>query len=373
MKERRDYLSNLLLLKEIAEILNNSISLQEVLTEALPRLLKVTKFENGWIFLMNEKGDLELKTSVHLPPALLNEKEKPMCGQDCYCIERFQDGRLQKAVNVVECKRLKRAKDNDWGNTYGLTHHASVALKSGNENFGILNVASTGKEYFKEEELALLEAVAFQMGTTIKRIRLSEKSRRLAVHEERNRLAQDLHDSVNQLLFSVNLLAKSGLSSKKRENSLKLFQEIHMIAEKAQTEMKTLIWQLHPKGLEKGLVCALSAYGDMHKVNVRSNVEGTATIPKHIEEHLWRIGQEAINNCKKYAGQMEITINYYFHENKIEMSIEDNGNGFDYNPNIEIPTNGISNMKSRVKVLQGDFQFFSKLGKGTLIKVSIPY
>ena len=69
-------------------------------------------------------------------------------------------------------------------------------------------MAAPHKTHFSEEELALLESIAFQIGTTIQRIQLVEKERKYVVVAERNRLARDLHDSVKQLLFSIMLTAK---------------------------------------------------------------------------------------------------------------------------------------------------------------------
>ncbi len=69
----------------------------------------------------------------------------------------------------------------------------------------LLNVASTNTLSYSEEELDLLESVAFQLGSAIKRIYLTKQEQEIALVQERNRLARDLHDSVNQLLFSVTL------------------------------------------------------------------------------------------------------------------------------------------------------------------------
>ncbi len=60
------------------------------------------------------------------------------------------------------------------GDTEGILHHATVPLKAGGEKFGLLNVASPGKTHFSEEELVLLQSVAFQIGTALKRAKLYE-------------------------------------------------------------------------------------------------------------------------------------------------------------------------------------------------------
>ena len=69
------------------------------------------------------------------------------------------------------------------------------------EKFGLLNVATPHTVKYSEEDLELLESVAFQIGSTIKRIELTNQEKEAARLNERNRLARDLHDSVNQMLF----------------------------------------------------------------------------------------------------------------------------------------------------------------------------
>ncbi|MDN8969194.1 histidine kinase dimerization/phosphoacceptor domain-containing protein, partial [Staphylococcus aureus] len=77
---------------------------------------------------------------------------------------------------------------------------------------------------------------------------------------ERNRLARDLHDSVNQMLFSVKLTAHAALGMTQENVSRKAFQVIEDTSQQAVNEMRALIWQLKPVGLEQGLVNALKQY-----------------------------------------------------------------------------------------------------------------
>jgi two-component system, NarL family, sensor kinase len=367
----QDHLSELTILKEIAETLNEGTDIRLVLDDVLIKLLDVSGFETGWIFLFDENMEFRLAASRNLPPALLNETFKPMCRGACWCVDHYQTGRLQKATNILECKRLEDAIEQNWGETLGLTHHATVPLRSGNEKFGLLNVASAGKDRFKGEELALLEAIAFQIGNAIKRIRLTEQTRELALIEERNRLAQDLHDSVNQLLYSINLMAKAGAAGN-GENK-EVFQNIQGITQHAQAEMKALIWQLRPQGLEKGIIYALTGYGEMLGLQIHSSSKGVVSLPAQIEESLWRIGQEAINNCQKHAGVDEVYFDFNFRPNLVVMTIKDQGCGFSNAPDLELPSLGLSNMKNRTDALNGQFSLYTSLGNGTVITVSIPF
>ena len=154
------------------------------------------------------------------------------------------------------------------------------------------------KTHFSEEELALLESIAFQIGTTIQRIQLVEKERKYVVVAERNRLARDLHDSVKQLLFSIMLTAKGTLNMTQDRDLQEMLSYIGELSQEALQEMTLLIWQLRPEGLEKGLAEAIKNYGKLLGIHVEVRIDGMVSIGDEIEEVLWRISQEAIHNCK---------------------------------------------------------------------------
>nr|WP_088069937.1 GAF domain-containing sensor histidine kinase [Gottfriedia luciferensis] len=371
--KKEPFLLELQVLKEIAEILNEGTDLNSTLNCALAKLIQVTGLDTGWIFLIDKNGNFDLAASHELPPALMNKEAKPMHCGDCWCVDKYNTGRLNKASNIMECKRLEDSIIHNWGETNNVTHHATVPLQAGEESFGLLNVAASNKLKFDQEELNLLGAVALQIGTAIKRIQLTEKVKEIEVIQERNRLAKDLHDSVSQLLFSINVTAKAGMNVSDNQKVKDTFNQIQQIAQEAQAEMKALIWQLRPQGIEKGIVGALINYGEMLGLNVHSSVKGTSILPAKIEETLWRVGQEAFNNCRKHSGQNNIYIQLTISTKKVKMTIRDNGIGFVCPKDVQIPTLGLKSMKERVESIKGSFLVESELNKGTKITTSIPF
>ncbi|MCM3443179.1 GAF domain-containing sensor histidine kinase [Metabacillus halosaccharovorans] len=359
-------------LKIIAEKLNEATDIKDMLNDVLKELLHVTDLSTGWIFLIDEKGHYKLAADHDLPTGLTWKQKKPMCEGGCWCVDRYQAGRLKKAINIISCKRIEEAIEHNWGETNGITHHATVPLRAGKENFGLLNVASPNKKHFSEEELALLESVAFQIGTAIKRIQLVEKERAHALVKERNRLAQDLHDSVNQLLFSIMLTARGTKEMTDQADVKEMLTYMQELSQEALNEMKGLIWQLRPQGLEDGIATALIHYGNVLGLNISCDIEGVCTLPQYIEEELWRIGQEALNNCKKHAETTEVNVSLSKKDVYVKMMIEDYGRGFHYDESVAIPSLGLKGMKERVERLNGNFKLISLPGKGTKIEVAIP-
>jgi two-component system NarL family sensor kinase len=333
----------------------------------------VTGLQTGWIFLIDENGSHQLAADEALPPALANDQKRRMCQGKCWCVNKYNNRQLNKATNIMECKRIEDALEDEAGETCGLTHHATVPLRAGQERFGILNVGSPNKTHFEKDELALLEAVAYQIGTALKRIKLTQREQETALIGERNRLARDLHDSVNQLLFSLSLTARAGVEMTQNEDVKQTFSYMQDLAQEALGEMRALIWQLRPQGLENGLVSALRSYADMLGLSIDTTLKGAAAIPSKVEETLWRIGQEALANCKKHSQTTAAVLFFQVSQDGVMMTIKDTGSGFHYDENFDIPSLGLKNMKTRTEALNGTFRLNSKPGSGTEIQIQIPF
>ncbi|GLB58725.1 GAF domain-containing sensor histidine kinase [Cytobacillus sp. NCCP-133] len=364
--------SEISILKEIAEILNEGTEIESLLKEVLQKLLHITDLETGWIFLIDHQGEFHLAAEEKLPPALSRENFKPMCKGDCWCIDRYNDGRLTNASNIIECKRIEDAIAEQRKDTNGLTHHASVPLRAGTEKFGILNIGSPDKTHFTPEELALLESVAFQIGTALKRIKLTQLEQESALAAERNRLARDLHDSVNQLLFSLSLTARGGAEMTDEPEIKETFSYMQDLAQEALSEMRALIWQLKPRGLENGIISAMHSYSQMLGLKLESKVIGVISLPGKVEETLWRIGQEALANCKKHSGQSTAELTLTVEDERVIMVISDYGRGFHFCENTDIPSLGLKSMRNRTEALNGIFKLTTEPNKGTNIELIIP-
>lgn len=358
-------------LKEIAELLNEATDLQTMLHNVLHTSLQVMNLQTGWIFFIDEQGAYHMPADEKLPPALMRGEKKPMCAGRCWCINRFVSGRLQKATNIIECKRIEDAIESNWGETENITHHATIPLRAGEEQFGLLNVASPNKTHFTEEELALLEAIAYQIGTTIQRIRLVEKERKYVVAAERNRLARDLHDSVKQLLFSIMLTVRGTLEMTKDKELQNMLAYIGELSQEALQEMTLLIWQLRPEGLEKGLTEAIRNYGKLLGIDVSIHIEEVLVLNDEIEEVLWRVSQEALHNCKKHASCDKVFVRLKTRNNFLHVRIEDNGVGF-VKEKVRESALGLKNMRERIELKKGDFQIQTKPGQGTKIDIQLP-
>ncbi|ANU25992.1 GAF domain-containing sensor histidine kinase [Planococcus versutus] len=367
--------SNVALLKEIAELLNEEMDMSRMLDGAIRKLLNGSIFETAWIFFINEKGKHQLVAQANLPTALANNDCRHLQKGGCWCVKRYHNGDLEKASNIIACQRIENAMPENKRTDHpgSITHHATVPLQSGEEKFGLLNIAAPDTVEFSKDELALLESVAFQIGSAIKRIRLTKQEQELALVKERNRLARDLHDSVNQLLFSVTLTARGGVEMSEDPAIQHTFRDIQHLTQEALNEMRALIWQLRPKGLESGLLEAIKGYGEMLGIAVETKVTGVIQLPSRIEETLFRIAQESLNNVRKHAEVNKVELYLSVTTTDVLLVVKDEGRGFALDHNVDLPSIGIQSIRDRAKAEGGTADWSSEINKGTEILVRIPY
>ncbi|MEG0473733.1 MAG: GAF domain-containing sensor histidine kinase, partial [Solibacillus sp.] len=361
------------ILKEIAELLNDETEMIPMLNGALSKFLSGTKFDTGWIFFIDKKGKPDLIVKQNLPDALAFNECQHLKRGGCWCVSRYRNNELEKASNIIECQRIESAIEANVGDNDNITHHATVTLQSGQERFGLLNVASRNTVRFSEAELDLLESVAFQMGSAIKRIYLTNEQQEIALVQERNRLARDLHDSVNQLLFSVTLTARAGIEMSEQGEIKETFKDIQQLTQEALTEMRALIWQLRPRGLESGLIEAIKIYADMLGLHLAVNVSGVIQFPSRVEETLFRITQEALNNVRRHAGVMSAQLYVTVTATDVLLVVKDKGRGFHMEAHNEIPSLGLQSIKDRANAVGGTADWVSEIGKGTELLIRLPY
>ncbi|HBE2402058.1 TPA: hypothetical protein KL340_005331 [Escherichia coli] len=105
---------------------------------------------------------------------------------------------------------------------------------------------------------------------------------------------------------------------------------------------------------------------------MKTKISGVSGLPGKVEEALWRIGQEALANCKKHSQSSDVDLSLLVGNHRVEMEISDSGCGFVYSEQNDILSLGLKNMKSRTESLNGEFHLASAPGRGTRIKIIIP-
>jgi PAS domain S-box-containing protein len=212
------------------------------------------------------------------------------------------------------------------------------------------------------------------------RKRAEEAMGHLAVMEERQRLARDLHDSVTQALYSLILFAEAGYDSARAADLPQVRHYLSRCGETAQQalkEMRLLIYELRPQVLEQeGLVGALrrrlEAVERQAGVETQLLVESLIELPADVETDLYRIAQEALNNILKHSAATRVIVRIGADGAALQMEIVDNGKGFDLESVGERAGIGLASMRERVERLGGSLRIASKPGEGTRTQVIVP-
>lgn len=202
--------------------------------------------------------------------------------------------------------------------------------------------------------------------------------------DERRRFARELHDGIGQMLTGLKLHAeklKSGQFTDEKQR-LRLAELCDLIADTIQTT-RQVSYNLMPSTLgDFGLGATLQLLAEQTTRSVGVNVVFTGPrdsqrLNPSTEIGLYRIAQEALHNAVKYAGAQTIRITLKQDSYKLSLLIGDDGRGFTLrpaptNPKIMPTTNGLDNMRTRARLLNGELTITSKLKKGTKVDVCVP-
>jgi signal transduction histidine kinase len=244
---------------------------------------------------------------------------------------------------------------------------------------GILNILNK-PSVITREDMRIIDLFADQAAIIIEHIRLQYQAEQLAVLEERQRLARELHDSVTQALYSVTLYAdaaRMAFSAQKWESLESNLQEVRNMSREAMYDMRLLVFELRPFMLEtEGLVSALRAR--LAAVEGRSGlktevlVENERRLPIKMEEQLYRIAQEALNNVVKHAGATQVQVQLTYDESTVSMEMSDDGKGFAPEEVSQSGGFGLQGIHERVQQLGGALNIQSTPRRGTRLRVRIP-
>ncbi len=242
--------------------------------------------------------------------------------------------------------------------------------------YGGLVVYYQDRREFSAEEIALTVALGDQAALAIENARLRQHREEAAAAAERNRLARDLHDSVAQSLFSVNLIAGviPRLWDGAPEEAKRRLEELRDIARGALAEMRTLLLELRPAALrEMALGDLLQQLADATvgrgRLPVAVAVTGRGPLPPEVHLALYRIAQEAVNNAAKHARASRCTVVVDQSPDRARLTIADDGRGFD--ATRVAPTHlGLSIMRERAAAIGAALTVTSDVGRGTTVEVA---
>lgn len=246
---------------------------------------------------------------------------------------------------------------------------------------GMLTFDAGEPHFYTGRHADLALAIANQAAIAIENARLYEQAQRVAALEERARLARELHDSVTQALYGATLFAETAskqLALGNVERAASYLRELRETAQEAMREMRLLVFELRPPVLEReGLAGALQARvaaveGRIAGLRTSVSVDPGIRLDAPVEEALYRIAQEALNNAFKHARARSIALTLRREGDDVVLEVADDGIGFDPAQLQHAGGVGLHSMAERAAQIGARLEIASTPGAGTRVRVLVP-
>lgn len=250
-----------------------------------------------------------------------------------------------------------------------------VPIRVGEEVYGNLYLSEKAGG-FLDEDMALVEALATIGGSAIATARMSRRLRSVAVVEDRERIARDLHDAIIQDIFAVGLglQAASGrvsdpdVAAELREAASRLDETI--------TSLRRFIFDLRPpvwaqRRIRDELADLVESLAEAHQAHVELLFRGEVDdLPDRLVDEVLPIVQESLSNALRHAAATHVSVLLERRSDHLTVRTLDNGDGFDVN--AATGGMGLENLRNRATGLGGYAEITSAVGKGSTVEVSLP-
>jgi len=266
-----------------------------------------------------------------------------------------------------------------WAAGQGIKTILLVPLVLGERLIGMLSVRSSAHRSYRPDEVELAQGLAHLATLAVQLTRLAEQGQKSVLLQERNRMAQEIHDTLAQGFTGIIVqleAAEDAISerTKVRNHILKA----KTLARNSLAEARRSLWELRPQALEQSdLASALRRLvdegRDHRSVPASFRLEGaTRSLSSKTEDNLLRIAQEALNNAIQHAAASKIEVLLTFDEQEVKLCIKDDGKGFDPEAVQNQVGFGLTSMRERTERLGGHIAIESRPGRGTKILVGVP-
>jgi signal transduction histidine kinase len=282
-----------------------------------------------------------------------------------------------KSIRVAD---IRRHPDFSWYPEHHpeLKEFLGVPIRHREQTLGEIYLSGTPAGRFSARDQRIVEMLASHAGVAIATANLYTQGQALAVMEERQRVARELHDAVSQTLFSMMYEARAAALTAATDPSAAAAALTTLADQSAAalSEMRGLVYALRPKSLERdGLAATLTDHVDAlrrsHQVEIEMRIQGKPQLAFDQELALLRIAQEALQNSLKHGAGAPIEVVLRHRKAGTELVVRDFGPGFDAE---ELPRTrrsmGLTTMRDRAADIHASLSITS--GAGTEVRVFLP-
>lgn len=362
-------------LNVVAKAASNYLQLPDMLAAVLDEVLAVADAEAGEILLREDpSGDMLLTLHrgeaaqafqgvIRFPSGQGYPGRVAATGQAIAVQDPSSDAFLRREVMQA-----------------GFRAFAYIPLRARNEVIGVLGLGTRHPRRFNDREMGLLEAIGHQIGVAVENSRLYHQVGRMAVSEERSRIGMDLHDGVIQSIYAVGLTLEAArhLLAEDRERAGSMLDQAVSGLNDAIRDIRNFILDLRPRRFEgdlgQGLARLVREFqaNTMVQAHLHAPAEAVDRLPTAAARTLFLTTQEALANVARHARASHVDMRLIREHERVVLTIEDDGVGFDVGALHLALGHGLANMRSRADELGGQFEVHTSPGQGTVLSLTLP-
>jgi signal transduction histidine kinase len=366
------------LVNALSTAVSSAIELEPLLEGILDRVVALFGAQASEVFLRTEDGD------VFVPVI-----QRGIAEDVFWAASQFRVGE-GFAGHVAETGKAMWTNLAQAGETRSLQRSAvvagfgtlvSVPLKARAQVVGVMSLAFLGERPLRVEEIGLLEAIGAGVGVAVENARLYRQARRIAVLEERERIAMDLHDGIIQSIYAVGLTidtAKIMLQSAPGQSESAMREAIERLNSVIR-DIRAYILDLQPSrmpmdDLAEGLVRLANEFraNTLVEAEVRADDGLGRALDPAVRSAMFHISQEALANIAKHARASRVWLSLRGEDSQVVLQVIDNGQGFDATATPTLLGHGLSNIVDRGHAIGASVEIASQPGDGTTVTVRLP-
>lgn len=368
---------DLALLNNIGESLTTSVEQEQVLQNTLSLVISHLNVEAGEIFLLNSD------TSIFEMALHRGQAAEAFWTRNRFSMGEGIIGEVGKSGQAIISYDLE--KDQRFFRSAivrsGFKQMAAFPLTSRGVVIGVLAVFSLGTTQIDDRDLRIINSICNWAGIALENTRIHTDARRIAILEERDRIAMDLHDGIIQEIYGVGMMleqAKHDIPAEPTRSENQIQTAINGL-NRTIRDLRSYILDLKPRELgEENLLDGLKRLVMEYKVNTLSDAvlsgqeRDLVGLPQKQALALFLICQEALANIAKHAHAKRVQVTVWVSTERVMMEIMDNGVGFEVDNMSQSIGHGLSNMHTRARNVGGDVEITSSPREGSSVFTWVP-
>ena len=363
-------------LYDTAAFINTAPVTDELCDVVLNKMIELFSAQAGIIRLIDPKGiGIPIVACAGVSEQFLHSEHQVQCG-DCLCGDTINSEiAISCSISPVEYGVFsKQACKNE-----GFEGVVSVPIKTRQGVIGVFNLFFHQPRILPPSEVKLLETVSQHLGAAIENQLFVDREKEMAISEERNLLAQELHDSIAQSLAFLNIqvqLLQDGLRKGRAEQVDKTLTQIKEGIQESYDDVRELLVYFRTRikhdDIDVAIRDALEKFEGQTGISSHYEFDGNAvSLQPEIILQFLHILHECLSNIRKHSRATQVDV-HLSHGTECQLIIHDDGLGFDSSKDAGETHVGLQIMKERTHRIGGTLTIDSSPNEGTTICLTLP-